>query len=153
MNTMPGAAPEDTSWLTAYLAGRAVHCPVCSRPLDDLAGDACPHCQSPLTLTLGTVEPYLRAWIALAVATCASSGVGALIIAVLLDEGPPPRRLRLLYGSVWFFAASTPLGPAVVLTRRRFLRLGATAQRRIAVSGVCAVLLAAIAFIVGIKFQ
>jgi hypothetical protein len=152
MTPMPDAAP-DTAWLTAYVAGRDVPCPVCSAPLRDMPGDTCPHCRSPLTLTLGTVEPYLRAWIALAVATCASSGVGALLIAVLLDEGPPPPRLRLLYASVWFFAASTPIGPLVVLTRRRFLRLGATAQRRIALLGVCLVLLAAVAFIVGIKFQ
>jgi hypothetical protein len=153
MTPMPDAGrDDDTTWLAAYVAGRDVPCPVCSAHLREMPGDTCPHCHSPLTLALGTVEPYLRAWIALAVATCASSGVGAFIIAVLLDEGPPPRRIPLLYWSVWFFAASTPLGPLVVLTRRRFLRLGATAQRRISISGVCLVLLAA-AFIVGMKFR
>jgi hypothetical protein len=149
---MPDAGPE-TPWLTAYLAGRDVPCPICSTPLRDLVGDTCPRCRNPLTLTLGTVEPYLRAWIALAVATCASSGIGAFIITILLDEGPPPSHMRLLCAAVWFFAFSTPVGPAVVLTRRRFLRLSGTAQRRIAVVGVCLVSLAALAFIVGIKFQ
>jgi hypothetical protein len=147
---MADAAP-DTPWLAAYVAGRDVPCPICSTSLRDLAGDTCPHCHNPLALALGAVEPHLRAWIALAVATCASSGVGAFLIAILLDEGPPPKRMRLLYWAVWFFTVSTPVGPTVVLTRRRFLRLPPRVQRRLAFTGMTLVLLAAIAFACGME--
>jgi hypothetical protein len=149
---IPVAAAADVAWLADYLRDRAAFCPDCGTGLRGLSTGVCPHCRSELALTLGTVEPPLRAWILLAVATCASAGVGLFMIALIVRQGPPPRRDALIFGLVWFFAASVLIAPVVLLTRRRFMRLSRAAQSGVATVGVTIILVAFIALVLRLKF-
>ena len=148
---MPPDAP-DTSWLTAYLRDRQVPCPACAFPLHDVSGDTCPQCGNEIVLTLDTVEPRLRAWIHLAVAACASAGVGLFMAALIIRNGSPPYRDPMIFWPVWFFAVSVPAAPVVLLTRRRFLRLGRAVQQTTATVGVTLVFIAFTTLILKIKF-
>jgi len=147
---MPPEAP-DTHWLTAYLRERDVPCPACHAPLRNLAADVCPDCGNELALTLGTVDAPLRTWIPMAVASLASAGVGFFMIALVVQNGPPPYQDHAIFWLVWFFAASVPLAALVILARRRFLRLSRATQQRLSIGYVTIVFIAFLALIIKIK--
>jgi hypothetical protein len=84
------------------------------------------------------------------VTACAASGIGAFLVVIYFDEGLPPRFRPVLYWAVCFLIVCTPLGPVVLLTRRRFMRLAAGAQRRLAVAVIAAIVAGFLAFTWGI---
>jgi hypothetical protein len=77
-------------------------------------------------------EPYLQAWIALAVSTCLSAGLGLLAWPIVFEHGLPEGPDRPLFFPVLYSAFCVPASVVVLATRRRFLRLPVPMQRTLA---------------------
>ena len=132
----PAGVPE-TRLLTEYLATRDAACPLCGYNLRGLTSPRCPECGRRLRLSIGLTEPYLGAWVLMAAATCAAGGTGVFFTLMVAAAGWPQ-----VYGSeaktfflniaLLYFMASIPVAVAVVVARRRLMRLKTDAQWTIA---------------------
>jgi hypothetical protein len=127
------APDSDVQALIEFLRDRDAWCPACRYNLRGLTTPRCPECGRELRLSVGVTEPFLRAWIMLAVSTCASSALGVLMAWILFREGwPGGTEERSLKVSIVIYIVMIPLGPLVLVTRRRFLRMTKDVQWRIA---------------------
>jgi hypothetical protein len=131
------APDSDVQALIEFLRERNAWCPACRYNLRGLTTPRCPECGRELRLSVGAVEPFLRTWITLAVASSASAGIGLLamvgvVYAVVTRDWPPGRIMTAML----LYVALVPIGPIVLLTRQRFLRLSVVVQWRIAVIAV-----------------
>jgi hypothetical protein len=132
--TLPAPpAADDGVELTRFLAGRDVPCPLCGYNLRGLTTPRCPECGRELRLSIGLTEPYLRAWIVLAAAACASGGTGLFFVMMIARAGWPstfgsPARIFVMNCSLMYFILTIPVAVAVLVARRRLLRLPAGLQ-------------------------
>lgn len=129
--------PTDEELLLGYLQQREAVCPVCKYNLHALTLPRCPECGMGLRLSVGTVEPYLRAWILLIVAACASAGLGVLFVVVVVRDGWPlttfSGRTSILEfvatnGSIAYFMATIPVVVLALAFRRWFIRRARATQ-------------------------
>lgn len=131
-------ANPDVVQLRNYLQDRDIECPRCGYNLRSLTGVQCPECGTRLVLAVREAEPRMGAWIALTVMVCLNAGVGLLIVGVSVKQGrfqDTLLELPTVVGTI-FMMASLLLAPALLLFRRRFLRLGLGWQRCISFAGV-----------------
>ena len=127
----PAAAPpadEDVRQLVHFLATHDAECPLCGYNLRALTSPRCPECGRELRLTVGLAEPYLRAWIVLAAATCAAGGTGLFFILMIAVAGWPrvwgsAVKTFFMNASLIYFMCGVPAAAAVLLARRRLMRL------------------------------
>ena len=127
------AADADVQALIEFLRERDAWCPACRYNLRGLTTPRCPECGRELRLSIGLTEPFLRAWIMLAVSTCASSALGVLMAWIVLREGwPQGTQEKTLRASIIIYLVMIPLAPLALATRRRFLRIAKEVQWRIA---------------------
>jgi hypothetical protein len=126
-------ADPDVQALIEFLRERDAWCPACRYNLRGLTTPRCPECGRELRLSVGVTEPFLRAWITLAVSAFASSALGVFMAWVLFREGwPRGSEERSLRASIVIYIVMIPIGPLVLATRRRFLRMTKDVQWRIA---------------------
>ena len=144
-------SPPGHEWLFEFLRERDVPCPLCGYNLRALHSNCCPECGRELRLNIGLAESYVKAWVAALVTMGASAGVGLFVLMVVLKEGWPPPRLRLLSVSLAYFILSIPGFGILLVTRRRYLRLPRGIQRRIAMACVTLSLLGLVAFFMGLE--
>lgn len=117
------AVHSDQDLLVRYLARKKARCPGCRSNLTAVASAECPVCGVPLELFVRTQEPYLRAWATLTVALGLSGGVGLILILGIIAWGMPfDADEPLGTAAMVFHVASVPLGIAVSLWRRRFVK-------------------------------
>src|SRR5436305_13805040 len=88
-STSTDPATAEQQMLLAFLAGQDVACPLCGYNLRGLTTPRCPECGRELRLSIGLTEPYLRAWIVLAAAVCASGGTGLFFVMMIARAGWP----------------------------------------------------------------
>ena len=132
-----GTAADDTTGVVAFLRDRDFPCPLCGYNLRCLTTPRCPECGRELRLTIGLVDPFVRAWITLAAASSASAGLGVFFALMLLRAGWPDRgRLSVANCVIVYFIATIPLALAVLVARRRFMRLRSAVQWRMALAMV-----------------
>lgn len=146
-------AVADAGMLRAYLHDRDIHCPRCGYNLRSLTGGRCPECGTRLVLAVREAEPRLGAWIALTVMVCLNAGVGLLIVGLSVKEGRVHHDLvewPVVAGTI-FMMGSLLLAPALLIFRRRFLRLGLAWQRRISFVGVVACGASLLLFILAVQ--
>ena len=135
----------DAAALLEFLRDRDAFCPVCRYNLRGLTVPRCPECGRELRLSVGATEPFLRAWIMVAVATCAAAGVGVLFAFLLTTAGWPAGSSvseQIMRALVLFFIATIPAALGVLATRRRFLKLPKAVQWKIAVSATIVIVVA-----------
>jgi hypothetical protein len=126
----PSPATIDAEALADYLRERDVACPLCRYNLRGLETQRCPECGRELCLSVGLAEPRLAAWIVAAAASLLPAGVGVLLVFALIASGwdsvsdVPP----MLFASMMLFFAFIPISAALLLWRRRFMRLEQRSQ-------------------------
>jgi hypothetical protein len=123
--------------LLEYLAAHDVPCPLCGYNLRHLTAPRCPECGREVQFTVAPADPHLRPWIALAVATCLSAGVGLFFLVVIAVSRSLPRNrgaaefVTLMALLCWFWA-NIPLAAIALIGRRPFVRFHRVAQLWIA---------------------
>jgi DNA-directed RNA polymerase subunit RPC12/RpoP len=140
-------ADEDESLLYRFLSQRDIACPLCGYNLRGLTSPRCPECGRELRLSIGMAEPFLRAWVTLAVAVFAAAGIGLMFLALISHLGwPGGLHSAGNLGMVYFLISPLFAWPTVA-ARRRFLRMGKSAQWRWAILAtiLCLVSLVAVA--------
>ena len=129
---VPGPAAEgprnDAALLAEFLATRDAACPLCGYNLRGLTGARCPECGRRLRLSVGLSEPYLGAWVLLAAATCAAGGTGVFFTLMVAAAGWPRVfgsgvKTFFLNIALLYFMFSIPVAVAVLVARRRILRV------------------------------
>ena len=144
--TEPAVPPEGVdreSFTVAYLANHEAQCPACGYNVHKLTQARCPECGRPLTVQVVTpASGFTWPWMVSLVVLGLASGVGVLVLAVVIHEGlrePMPFRAVLIY-----FMCNIPLPLTVLAVRRWFVRWSGAVQWIIA-----ALLLAATASMFG----
>jgi hypothetical protein len=129
---------SDEEFFVRYATVHTFLCPVCDRSPGKLDIARCPACGERLVLALGVVDAISRAWVALAAAVLAGAGLGCLTLIICSREGWPGKHGEpsLLQIALVYLIANIPLAIIVLITRRRFMRLGRRAQSVIAALGV-----------------
>jgi hypothetical protein len=145
------AGDDETRQLVDFLATHDAACPLCGYNLRALTAPRCPECGREVRLSVAMAEPYLRAWVVLAAATCAAGGAGMFLLMIVAVEGWPH-----LGQSEWehffsnavmvYFIGGVPLAAAVLVARRRLLRLTARRQWALAWAAVVLTTAAMLAF-------
>jgi hypothetical protein len=137
----------DDAFLIRYLEHHETPCPRCGYNLHALRSTRCPECGESLRVTVGLTHPHLRGWVAMAVPTTASAGIGLLFLLMFaLHGGPRGRGFFLLYLGLGYYWAAIPLAALMIVRRRTFLRWPAGVQNTVAVAAWVA-LFAAMALI------
>ena len=120
----------DAALLEAFLLERDVACPLCRYNLRGLQTSRCPECGRELRLSVGLAEPRMAAWVVAAAASLLPAGVGMLLVFAIIANGwddiVPDELLLLL--SMFAFIGFIPVAAAIVLLRRRFMRLRQSTQ-------------------------
>ena len=151
----PAAAPlagdDDQRQLAHFLATHNAECPLCGYNLRALTSPRCPECGRELRLTVGLAAPYLRAWIVLAAATCAAGGTGLFFMLMIAVAGWPrvwgsAVKTFFMNASLIYFMCGVPAAAAVLLARRRLMRLPTGRQWLLAWAAVAATSLAMLIF-------
>jgi hypothetical protein len=144
--------------LLVYLQNREDHCPLCGYNVHRLTVPRCPECGQELALSVIARGLKLRCFILAIVALAASAGVGLLllllVIANLLQGFGMPGGLFSQAGEtlvVTSFWGTIPAAVALVVARRRFLRLSARAQTLIATAAVAFFVAQIAAFVVWVR--
>lgn len=117
--------------LLDFLREHDAACPACGYNLRAAVEARCPECANRIELTVGAPDLEVM-WLIASVAPCIFSGIAALLLAVplVLFPGAPPGMYALdLFG--W---TSAIVGAAIIVKRRRFVRLAR--GRQIAVAGI-----------------
>ena len=142
---------KDEQLLVEYLSTRDVACPLCTYNLRGLTTPRCPECGRELKLSIGLTEPFMKAWVTLVAAICAATGVGLMLICLVLPFGWPPR-INILGSAamIYFFVSPVLLWP-VLARRRAFLRMARGLQWVIAAMGCMAFVAALAVFVLTLK--
>ncbi len=127
------AAWDEATALRSYLAGRDRLCPTCDYNLRDIRDRTCPECGYGLALHLTASPPGLTAWVALLVGLALAAGQGVPVLLALpyyyiwlhLVTWPADYMQILILGHR---VVAVPLMVAVLVLRRRFLRLPSRTQ-------------------------
>ncbi len=109
--------------LLELLHDNDVPCPVCRYNLRGITSERCPECGIQIRLTIGAAEPYPTAWVALAMISSISAGVGLLCLSLMLGFGWPGVHASLLAWTSLYFICSIAFPLLVLATRRPFIRL------------------------------
>jgi hypothetical protein len=118
---------QSDQMLLAFLRERDAFCPVCKYNLRGLTVARCPECGRALQLTVGAVEPFWAAWITGTIAASGSSGIAVLLVAFSIWRWPHFVRWDE-YFAFFSFVVSIPIAMALLIFRRRFLRLSRPVQ-------------------------
>jgi|SRR5687767_14768173 len=145
LETPTDARDRDAAALLDYLRERDVACPLCRYNLRGLRASRCPECGRELTLGVWLAEPRMGAWVVALVPSLLAAGVGVLLLFAMIAEGwnmidGMPFALVIAMGC---FLVFIPIAAAVLVLRRRFMRL---AERRQWVLGALLLLASAGAF-------
>lgn len=122
-------------------------CPLCEYNLRGLLSPRCPECGRDLELRIGLSEPRQGAWLTAQLALAATGGIGLLAIITVIASGWPQtgQPFQWLFDLCFsYYFASIPLALALLVWRRRYLRLGRTLQWAVA---AVAVLLAVVTIV------
>jgi hypothetical protein len=120
---------SDEQFLIRYLWHHHVSCPRCGNELHGLKEAVCPGCREALRIGVGMAQPPLRGWLAVAVPTIGSAGVGLMLLILVLTRGlPSERRYPFVQVSVLYFCLAIPLALGLVIWRRKVMRWGGMAQ-------------------------
>ena len=131
---IPRPANDDAALLD-FLRERDIACPLCRYNLRALTSPRCPECGRELKLTIGLVEPRQGAWLTAQIGVSAAAGIGLLLVFVIALSGWPTgnNRQRLMDAAIVYFLTAIPLAAALLMTRRRCLRLSPWMQWTMAV--------------------
>jgi hypothetical protein len=125
----PAVAPDSaTVALLDFLSMHDVLCPLCSYNLRGLTVPRCPECGNGIRLTVGLVEVQMGAWICAIAGVLPAAPFGLLFCYAVLREGAPSLH-NLGTEGLWVFflmfyvVFAVPASAALLVFRRRFIRL------------------------------
>jgi hypothetical protein len=142
--------------LTDYLAKYNASCPLCRYNLRGLTSGTCPECGNALMITVGLVEPFMSAWICTAATLCASAGIGAWFLFMVIFFGLPRGggvEGLLTHITIFCFIGSIPFAGVAVWMRRKFMRLQRSTQWIFTGISIMAVLTMFILFVVSVSMN
>ncbi len=156
LDSVPPPALDDASvssddrLLLEFIHDRDTECPLCRYNLRGLTVPRCPECGKAIKLSVGLAEPFLIAWVAAFSASAPSAGVGLLFLTLVIRTGFPRNEPILFLVSFYWFLAMIPVSIALLIWRRKFLRLESGVQKRIAVAAVVTGATGFLFFVMGI---